>query len=56
MGDEDLDIESNLIDLSGIDLALLTGPQDSALTLSLRRILRAAENPDEAIFGFQQSI
>jgi FXSXX-COOH protein len=56
MGDDDLDIESSLIDLSQIDLALLTTLHDSALAQSLRRVLLAAENPDEAIAGFQQSI
>jgi len=56
MGDEDLDIESELVDLSGIDLAALPAAQDSALARALRRILRAAENPDEAVSAFQQSI
>jgi FXSXX-COOH protein len=56
MGDDDLDIESSLIDLSRVDLATLTTLNDSALAHSLRRILLAAENPDEAIAEFQQSI
>jgi len=56
MGDEDLEIESDLIDLSRVDLAQLTILDDSALANSLRRILLAAENADEAIAGFQDSI
>ena len=56
MGDEDRSIKSDLIDLRSVDLALLAASGDSALTQALRRILRAADNPDEAIAGFQQSI
>jgi FXSXX-COOH protein len=54
--DEDLDIESSLVDLSGIDLALLPLLQDSALARSIHRILRTAENPDDVVSAFQQSI
>jgi FXSXX-COOH protein len=54
--DEDLDIESNLIDLSEVDLALLPLLQDSALTRSIHRILQSADSPDDAVSAFQQSI
>src|SRR5262249_1425834 len=56
MSGDDLAIESKLIDLSEVDLAQLPTAQDSALARALRRILRAAENPDEAVSAFQQSI
>ncbi|HSV65007.1 MAG TPA: FxSxx-COOH cyclophane-containing RiPP peptide [Mycobacteriales bacterium] len=56
MGDEDLDIDSSLIDLSEIDLMRLTTLRDSALTQALRRILQTADNPDEMTSAFQQSI
>jgi FXSXX-COOH protein len=56
MGDEDLDIESDLFDLSRLDLELLPTLHDSVLAHAIRRILRTAENPDEATLGFQQSI
>jgi FXSXX-COOH protein len=54
--DEDLDIESSLIDLSEIDLALLPLLQDSVLAWSIRRVLQSAKNPDDAVSNFQQSI
>ena len=56
MHGDDLDIESELIDLRDVDLAALPTAQDSALAQALRRILRGAENPDEAVSAFQQSI
>jgi len=56
MGDEDHSIESDLIDLSGVDLVRLAAAGDSALTRALRRIRRGAENPDEAVAAFEQSI
>lgn len=56
MGHDDLDIESNLVDLSGVNLELLPTLDDSALAQSIQRFLRAAENPDEATSGFQDSI
>ncbi|MGH8573603.1 MAG: FxSxx-COOH cyclophane-containing RiPP peptide [Gammaproteobacteria bacterium] len=56
MGDEDLDIECNLVDLSGVDLESLISLRDSALAQSIRRVRLAAENPDEAALGFQQFI
>jgi hypothetical protein len=62
MGDEDRDFESDLIDLSNIDLTVLPAALESALAAdsplaqSLLRLLRAAENPDEAVSAFQQSI
>jgi FXSXX-COOH protein len=56
MGDEDHNIESDLIDLRGIDLTRLVAAGDSALTRALRRIRHGAENPDDAVAAFQQSI
>ena len=62
MGDEDLNFESELIDLSKIDLTVLPAALDSALApdsplaQSIRRILHAAEDPAEAVSAFQQSI
>jgi FXSXX-COOH protein len=62
MGNEDLDFESDLIDLSNIDLTVLPAALDSALApdsplaQSVLRLLRAAENPDEAVSAFQQCI
>jgi FXSXX-COOH protein len=53
--DEDLDIESDIVDLSEIDLAVLPLLQDSVLVRSIRRILRSAEHPDDVV-AFQQSI
>lgn len=56
MGDYDLDIESDLVDLRGLDLGALPALHDSVLARAIRRVLHAAENPDEATLGFQQSI
>jgi FXSXX-COOH protein len=68
MGNEDLDFESDLIDLSNIDLTVLPAAlgsalvpdsplaPDSPLVQAIRRILRAAEDPEEAVSAFQQSI
>lgn len=56
MHDDDLDIKSQLPDLSGFDLALLPVLRDSALAQAIRRVLDAAENPEEATLGFQQSL
>ena len=54
--DLDLDIKSQLPDLSSFDLALLPALRDSALAQAIRRVLDAAESPEEATLGFQQSI
>ena len=56
MSGDDLDVESELIDVSTIDLAMLATAQDSALAQALRRIMQAAESPAEAVSAFQQSI
>lgn len=56
MDDDDLDIECDLADLGGIDLEILASLDDSVLARSIRRILLAAENLDEAALGFEQSI
>lgn len=56
MGHDDLDIESSLVNLSGVDLELLRTLADSALAQSIQRFLHAAENPDEATMGFEDSI
>lgn len=56
MRDDDHDIESDLVDLGGLDLELLPSLHDSALAQAIRRVLHAAENPDEATLGFQQSL
>jgi len=56
MGDEDHIIVSDLIDLRRVDLARLAAAGDSALTRALRRIRHGAENPDEAVAAFEQSV
>jgi len=56
MHDDDLDIESDLVDLHELDLELLPSIDDSVLAEAIRRVLRAAEDPDEATQGFQQSL
>lgn len=57
MGDKDPDLESALVDLTQVDdLIRLGALQDSALGQALDRVKRAAENPAEATFSFQQSI
>lgn len=56
MGEDDLSTEFELIDLSGIDLAILADLRNSALAQSIRRVRQAAEDPDEAILSFQDSI
>jgi FXSXX-COOH protein len=56
MGDEDHRIESDLIDLRGVDLVQLAASGDSALLRALRRVQDGSENPDEVIAAFQQSI
>jgi FXSXX-COOH protein len=55
MGDED-HIESDIVDLRGVDLARLAVSGDSALMRALRRVQHGSENPDEAVAVFQQSI
>jgi FXSXX-COOH protein len=52
----DPDIECRVIDIRGVSLDQLAAADDSVLALAISRILRAAENPDEAAFAFQQSI
>jgi hypothetical protein len=62
MGDEDRDFESDLIDLSNIDLTVLSAALESApapdspLARAVRRVLCAAKEPDAAVSAFQQSI
>jgi FXSXX-COOH protein len=56
MGDEDRGVESDLIDLRGVDLVRLAASGDSALARALRRIRHGAENPDEAVAAFEQHI
>ncbi|MGF7236410.1 MAG: FxSxx-COOH cyclophane-containing RiPP peptide [Frankia sp.] len=55
------DVGSDLVDLTAIDLNDLSilgniRDTDSTLSRSIRRILREAERPDEAIAGFNSSI
>jgi len=56
MGDKDLDVVSDLVDLSGLDLEVLRTLRDTALAQAIHRVLQAAENPEEATLGFQQFI
>lgn len=56
MGDGSLEVESDLVDVGGLDLDLLVTIQDTVLAQAIRRVLHAAECPDEATLGFQQSI
>jgi FXSXX-COOH protein len=56
MGDDPPKLESDLVDVGGLDLDLLVTMQDTVLAQAIRRVLRAAECPDEATLGFQQSI
>lgn len=56
MSDDHLAFESDLVDLSKVDLDLLPSLQDTVLAQAIRRVLRAAENPDEATLSFENSI
>jgi FXSXX-COOH protein len=56
------EITSDLVDLTDVDLAQFqaalseTGRGNSALALSLRRVMREARNPASAIAGFQSTL
>jgi FXSXX-COOH protein len=50
------DIDTGLIDLTGVDLAEIDILGDSALARSLRRLISRTEHPGEAVAGFNDSI
>lgn len=50
--DEDL----ALVDLTRVSLTQLSSMDNSAFSRSLRRVLKEADNPSEAIAGFQSSV
>ena len=56
MGEERPDIESNVLDVTGIDLAMLQELGNPVLAESVDRILREADQPGEALSGFSSSI
>jgi FXSXX-COOH protein len=50
------DIDTSLIDLTGVDLADIELLDDSTLARALQRIIRRVEHADEAVAGFDSSI
>lgn len=50
------DIESNVLDVTGIDLATLQELGNPVLAESINRVLREADQPGEALSGFSSSI
>jgi FXSXX-COOH protein len=56
MGEHEDDIESQVIDLTDVDLDRLLADKDSVLGLALSRMRTEATAVDSAIMYFQQSI
>jgi FXSXX-COOH protein len=54
--DESADVESDLVDVAGIDLEQLAGLPDSVLANSLRRILDEGEKMSDQYAIFQNAI
>ena len=54
--DESADVESDLVDVAGIDLERLAGLPDSVLANSLRRILDEGEKMSDQYAIFQNAI
>jgi FXSXX-COOH protein len=50
------DVETTVIDLSGLDLADLANLDGDVFGESLRRLLTGAARPDQTLAGFQSSI
>jgi FXSXX-COOH protein len=56
MDEVQADIESNILDVTSIDLEVLPELENPILQASIIRILREADQPDEALSGFNSSI
>ncbi|HEY9504364.1 MAG TPA: FxSxx-COOH cyclophane-containing RiPP peptide [Gemmatimonadales bacterium] len=56
MDEEEDDLESELVDVTGIDLDALADVQDSVMGAALLRIYREMTEDVEPFSGFQQSI
>jgi FXSXX-COOH protein len=54
--DEPAGLESDLLDVAGIDLAQLADLPDSVLTAALRRIIREGERMSDQFAIFQNAI
>ncbi len=50
------DIESHILDVTGVDLETLQELDNPVLAASIVRILREADQPGEALSGFNSSI
>ena len=55
MGEEDREIVSGRVRLSGKDLVVLRNAPE-ALEAALRRVREAPDNPEDALTAFQQSL
>jgi FXSXX-COOH protein len=55
-GEVDDGFESDLVDLTGVNLADLPDLDNPVLAATLRRIRDEADNPSEAVAGFQSSL
>jgi FXSXX-COOH protein len=56
MRDRDYDLESDLVDLTGIDLDRIRALPDSAFGAALRRVLDEARTDTERYAGFQNNM
>jgi FXSXX-COOH protein len=56
MDDVRADIESQILDVTDVDLAALQELENPVLAASIVRILREADQPGEAVSGFNSSI